>query len=237
MYVTQLPVLLYILSGPIYEQNHAAISKPGSTFNVDIRNYWTSHTRMMRTLGNNYNVKTVVVTYETDSYVLNWTRRHVNDVLLTNKKHSTQVTTRIYGLTYFNNLYNASYYFMTRVDIVYLPRTIHAISQRTIGDNVLALHTFLGDYVNDVFFAFKQEHIARFIFCASQTRKYSKFAGIPPIDSHELHMCMRVDTLLGKEKITVRTPNDMYKLSGFIRKPLFIYYIGDMFTSLFNWNI
>lgn len=225
------------MSGPVYEHEHAAISKSGSVFNVDIRNYWASHTRMMTALKNEYNVKSAVVTYDTDSRVLNWTSKHVDKLLVTTQDHSTQPFTRVYGLMYFNNIFNASYYFITRVDIIYLPRTVHALSKTIIGDNVLALHTFLGDYVNDVFFAFKNDHIARFIYCSMQTRKYSAFAGLPPIDSHELHMCMKVNTLLGKEKITVRTPNNMYKLTGFVRKPLLIYYVADWFTSFLTWNM
>ena len=242
MYETALirPTLVYMMSGIIYEKCHQPISNANisARFDINIRDYWDTHMKMVAALSHSYTVKTAVVTYNTSNIISQWVRNHVDGFVTLDRDITTQIMTRIYGLIHFRKKFNAKYYVITRIDIQYLPRTIHALRNIIIrNDSVLALHTFLGDYINDVFFAFERSSIPKFIFCTTQSRRHGATAGEIPIDSHELNMCMKTSTVFGKQWITVRTPNDMYKLPGYIRTPLFVYYVTDIFTSMITWSL
>ena len=224
------------MCGPIYEPLHITVNRPHpkNAYEVDIRKLLHTHLEVVHALKTNYNVNTAVMTYNTSLDIYNWTKHRVDHIHLLFKTHTTQVTTRIYALLHFSTISSSDYYLITRIDIVYKHKVIDILKVHHFANNkVTGLHTFLGGYINDVMFIIPFSRVQAFNFCSTQSRRYGATAGKLPLDSHELNFCMETTTLFKKQYITTRARNDMYRILGHTKTPLFIYYVTDLLTSCF----
>lgn len=224
------------MSGPIYEPLHITVNRPHTknAYEVDIQKLLPGHMEMVSSLQYNYIVKTAVMTYKTSHAIYNWTKYKVDYIQSIYKRHTTQVTTRLYALLTFSTKSPSDFYVVTRIDIIYKPMVIDLLNTYHFPtDKITGLHTFLGGYISDVWFTIPSSHIQVFNFCSTQSRQYGATTGKIPLDSHELNFCMKTTTLFGKKYITTRAPNDMYRILGHTKTPLFSYYVIDILTSCF----
>lgn len=212
-----LPTLLYILSGPVYEYKHHAVTNPtNKTYTVDIRETWHSHQNVIAILRLKYNVSTAAITYTCPKQVQQWLSDNLNAYAIVRKKYSTQVITRAYGLLKFSSLFNSAYYFITRVDIIYSTMFTYSLNAFFVPMNsIVGLNMLVGNIINDVMYIFHESNIQRFIHCSLQQHPdQNKHSSYIPLHSHFLHTCMNTTTIFGKQYTNVRDKNNLYNIPG-----------------------